>query len=144
MPGVILLITQKVYTRPMNIPQKLSTIDLPSNSFVVVGSGILNALGIRESNDIDLIVTKDVFDNLEKRGYAESSWPDQKTLTFNEFEFGTQWFGKDVSKLLRSAEFIDSVPYLNLDDVYEWKSRSSREKDRQDCVLIEQYRNRQS
>lgn len=94
MPGVILLLIHRGYTKPMNIPQELATLNLPPNSFVVVGSGILNALGIRESNDIDLIVTPEVFASLEQRGYAESSWPDQKTLAFNEFEFGTQWFGK--------------------------------------------------
>ena len=38
------------------IIDKIKELNFPSGEYVVVGSGILSALGIRESNDIDIAV----------------------------------------------------------------------------------------
>lgn len=129
-----------VYTKPMNISQEVGKLNLMTNSYVVVGSGILGALGIRESNDIDLIVSQNVFDDFEAQGWAHDSWPDQPTLTNGLFELGVHWYGKRVDELLENAQYIDSIPYLSLEDVYEWKKRLGRDKDLRDLGLIENYR----
>ena len=42
------------------------------------------------------------------------------------------------------AEVIDDIPYLSLKDVYEWKNRLDREKDKQDIMLIDAYREKHS
>lgn len=45
--------------------QKLSL--NPDNS-IVIGSGILQALGIRKSKDIDIVATQEIYDSLKKTG----------------------------------------------------------------------------
>lgn len=51
----------------MNITKKVQDLNLPENSFIVVGSGILSVLGIRESHDIDLIVSVEIFEQLKNK-----------------------------------------------------------------------------
>lgn len=124
----------------MNIHQKVKELNLPENSYVIVGSGILGALGIRESRDIDIIVSQDVYEKFEAKGWAHDSWPDQETLTQDVFELGVHWYGKKADELLEDAQYIDGVPFLSLDDVYEWKKKLGREKDLNDLKLIDGYR----
>jgi hypothetical protein len=124
----------------MNISQEIKNINLPQGSYVVVGSGILGALGIRQSNDIDLIVSREVYENLEAQGWSYDSWPDQQTLTKGLFEVGVHWYGKEVDELIKDAQYVEGIPYLGLDDTYEWKKKLGREKDLKDLELIDEYR----
>lgn len=120
----------------------IASLGLPNNSYVVVGSGILGALGIRESSDIDMIVTGEVFDLLEKKGWEHDRWPDQVVLKQGVFDVGMDWYGDDATTLLARAQVIDGVPYLSLDEVYAWKSKLGREKDNRDLTLIHEYRSK--
>jgi len=124
----------------MNISEKIQELNLPYGSFFVVGSGILNALGIRESGDIDMIVSDSVYQKFEADGWQQGSWPGQTVLQRDEFELGRWWDGKTVDELLKTAQVVDGIPYLNLDDVYTWKNAKGREKDLRDLKLIDEYR----
>jgi hypothetical protein len=124
----------------MNISERLKELNLAENSFIVVGSGILNALSIRESSDIDLIVTEDVYARVEAEGWDHDTWTDQTVLNRDVFDLGRFWYGKYTKELLKDAQYVDGVPYLSLDDVYEWKKDMGREKDLGDLKLIESYK----
>lgn len=124
----------------MNIADRLKELNLPDNSFVVVGSGILNALGIRDSGDIDLIVSEDIYNRFDAAGWDHDTWSDQTVLKKDVFDLGKTWYGKSVEDLIKRAQYIDGVPYLSLDDVYEWKKILGREKDINDLKLIEEFR----
>ena len=54
---------------PMDIKKAISQLLLPDGSFMVVGSGLLDTLGIRAAGDIDLLVSHDVFNNLKHQNY---------------------------------------------------------------------------
>ena len=123
----------------MNITKKVYGLNLPENSFIIVGSGILSALGIRESKDIDMIVSLDVFKDLKEQGWAISNWPDQEIVTKDDFEVGTKWSELCVNELLINAVIIEGIPYLNLDDLKAWKLRKARPKDIEDITLIDTY-----
>ena len=45
----------------------------------------------------------------------------------------------DVHQLIAEAEMIDSIPFVRLDQVREWKVISGREKDLEDVLLIDEY-----
>ena len=124
----------------MNIVQELRRLNLPRNEYVVVGSGVLNPLGIRDSNDIDLIVSQKIYDKLEEAGWQHDNWSDQIVLKKDVFDIGTNWYGLQLTQLLENAQYVDGIPYLSLDDVYEWKRRLGREKDFVDLELIDLYR----
>jgi hypothetical protein len=125
----------------MDVAAKIKELNLPNDSFIVVGSGILGALGIRESSDIDLIVSQQVYDLLENAGWDHDNWSDQTVLKKGVFDIGRDWYGKKVNQLLEDAQYVESIPYLSLDDVYEWKKRLGRPKDLADLILIDSYRN---
>lgn len=124
----------------MNFKQKIAELGLPQASYVVVGSGILNALGIRESNDVDLVVSDEVFVNLEKLGWEKGAWGDNLVYKKGVFDVCNQWYGQPVEDLLKNAQIIDGIPYLNLRQVYTWKQQRGQEKDLRDLTLIDTYR----
>lgn len=123
----------------MNIVERLKELHLSDGDFVVVGSGILNALGIRESGDIDLIVSEAAYARLDADGWTHGLWGEQVVLQKDIFDLGRIWFGKDVEDLLKDAQFVDGVPYLSLEDVYAWKKIKGRDKDIRDLELIQAY-----
>jgi len=52
----------------MDIFKKLKELNLPEGKYVVIGSGLLAALGLREANDLDLLVSADLLAGLIKSG----------------------------------------------------------------------------
>ncbi len=126
----------------MNIPQKIRELGLQGGSYVIVGSGILDALKIREAGDIDIIVSNEVYKKFEEEGWQKANWPDQVVLKHGIFDLGKNWYGKTVDDLISDATLIDDIPYLSLDAVYEWKKLRARDKDLKDLALIEAYKAR--
>jgi len=124
----------------MNFKEKLATLQLPESSYIVVGSGILSALGIRESGDIDLVVSEEVFRSFGEQGWEQGFWGDDPVFRKDIFDACNVWYGETVEDLLAKAQIVDGVPYLSLDDVYEWKKQKGREKDLRDLALIDEYR----
>lgn len=57
----------------MNIKNKLSEIGLTSESSIVIGSGILNVLNLRESKDIDIVVTEEKYRELLMEDYLKKN-----------------------------------------------------------------------
>lgn len=119
----------------------------PDNS-IVIGSGILQALNIRKSNDIDMVVNDETFDRLKKTGRFEVVEDDGKILLHDDlFEIGTGW--PVLNKLYKLNDFdtnstiIDGTRYITLDFIYEIKKHRAKPKDIEDLKLIDEYRNSQ-
>ena len=55
----------------MNIIQKIKELNLPSTQYIIVASSVLDVLGIRKASDIDIAVTKDLFNKMRKTGEWE-------------------------------------------------------------------------
>lgn len=123
----------------MNVTKEINSLNLPKDSFVVVGSGILEALGIRQSDDIDMIVAQETYDRFEAEGWDHDSWSDQTVLKHDVFDIGISWYGSTIEELLTRATVIDGIPYLSLSDVYDWKKQLGRGKDLADLKLIDVY-----
>ncbi|MEI8361433.1 MAG: hypothetical protein WCG01_04855 [bacterium] len=49
----------------MDIFKKLEDINFPLDEYVIIGSGILAALNLREANDLDIAVTDKLFTELK-------------------------------------------------------------------------------
>lgn len=84
-----------------NIIEKIKTLNLPPDQYVVIGSGTMAALGIREASDIDMSVLPELHKKLREGGEWEEdvrygkvflkkddfevnpdlSWGDYKTTT---------------------------------------------------------------
>ena len=128
-----------------DILAKVKSLNLPENSFIVFGSGPLAALGIREVNDIDLLVSKELREQLKKAGWEEQyKGPDDTPIAWGDFEAHDNWnfspYAPTFRELLSRATVIEGVPFASIEDVRKWKDASRRgNKDVTDIQLIDQY-----
>lgn len=133
----------------------LQKIGLTADNAVVIGSGILQALGIRQSNDIDIVASQAEYDRLKTSGKFSTHKTQYKkeVLTDELFEIGTSWdiLGKNYrfDDLKKESVVIDNVRYITLDFLYKIKTswiaeKTVRPKDIADLRLIEEYNKRQT
>jgi hypothetical protein len=131
------------------ILSKVKKLNLPKDSYVVFGSGPMAALGLRESNDIDLLVSKEIYQKLKGLGWQQiEKGPNDNPLTYDVFEVHDNWdfsaYSPTLSDLLSNAFEIDGIKFASIKDVQRWKSHLSRPKDLKDIKLIEHYLNAES
>lgn len=123
---------------------KVKSLDLPKGSYVVYGSAPLAVLGIREVNDIDLLVSDELYNELAKKGWKKiHKGPKDEPLTFDIFDAHKSWefsdYAPKLSELLSRAVYVEDVPFASLIDVKKWKEASGRPKDITDLKLIDDY-----
>lgn len=132
-----------------NIEVELNNLGLNSDNAVVIGSGILNALNLRESGDIDVIVTKEKYQELLDSGrFTKEQNHGCEVLADGFLEIGTKWIvaGKiwEFADLLNHSTVIDGIRYNSIKFLLEVKRRwiadgEGRQKDINDVNLMEQY-----
>jgi hypothetical protein len=130
----------------MDIYQKIKSLKLPEGKYVVVAGSALEGYGIRKSKDIDVTVTKEVYESLKHKGWGEVVKPSGlKVLIKDNCEIGTNCnygnYQVSTQKLIKTATIISGVPLANLNEIIKFKLEINRNKDRKDIKLIEQYLN---
>jgi hypothetical protein len=137
------------------ISDRVKELDLPAGEYVVVG-GAMEAHGIRPANDIDIVAAPDLFKDLQlqgweicccnaclrkmKRGKGDFvlKKPGIAGEVFSSYESGGL-YRADTSRIIRDADIIKGVPYVQLIELLRWKRASGRFKDRVDVELIDGY-----
>jgi len=127
----------------MKITDRVKHLQLPVGSYAVFGSGPLEAHGLRDAKDLDIIVTPEYFRECRK----DPKWRAIKLRDHHEsLEWGSvamfdSWAPDswDIPRMIREAEMIDGVPFVRLETVADWKRIRNTEKDREDVRLIEEY-----
>lgn len=135
----------------MDIFTEIRQLDLPAGEYVVLGSGVLAALGIRDIADIDLLVSPRLFNQLRERGWEYGALDYdgrvRERLTFGETEaFKDFWYSDQnpaPEKLIANAAVIKGVPFLPLATLLDIKRALNRPKDHSDIALVENYLARQ-
>ncbi len=124
----------------MRIVERVVATGLPLDQVIVIGSGILDALHLREARDIDLVVTPGLFQLLKQSGdYSHEVRHDEDVLERNDQEIWTSWDGCDFEALLSDGTVIDGVQFAHPQFVLDWKQRNGRDKDARDIQLLEKY-----
>ncbi|MHB1865285.1 MAG: hypothetical protein ACYCPS_03970 [Candidatus Saccharimonadales bacterium] len=127
-----------------DIISKVKNLHLPDGQFVVFGGCPLAAYGIRDANDIDLLVTTEVANNLKAQGWKQiNKGKDDKPYIKDDFEAHTSWdfsaYKPTLMSLLSTAKYIDGIPFASLYEVKKWKKAYGRPKDLKDLSLIDSY-----
>ena len=127
------------------IISNVKTLNLPPNSYIVFGSCPLAIAGLRKAKDIDLLVSRKVFEKLKRDGWQEMrKSPNDKPLVLGVFEAHKNWnfssYSPTLKHLLASATVIDGIPFASLEEVKKWKKASGRPKDLADIELINKYK----
>jgi len=133
----------------MEIKNKLNEIGLNSNNAVVIGSGILSALNLRQNKDIDVVVTEEKYKELSNNNrFYKKQNHGREILTDDLFEIGINWtvVGKNwkFEDLLNNSTIINGVSYNSVEFLLNakrcWISNGEgRQKDIDDVKLMEQY-----
>ena len=127
-----------------DITTKVQTLNLPEGSYIVFGSCPMALAGIRESSDIDMLVTEEVFNMLEKAGWQTiNKGMNDNPLAFEDFEAHKNWnfssYQPTLQQLLKTATVAENIPFASLEEVKKWKQSSGRPKDLVDIALIDNY-----
>ena len=134
----------------MNIKSQiknLKKLNLPTDQYVIVGSGALAIRGLREAKDLDVIVTQSLWDKMRKKyDVAPNSWGvecmvlphDIETLNPQQSIFGNS---KIVlrEEIFAQAEMFDGVPFMSLEHLKKIKLELGREIDLKDVEMIDAY-----
>jgi hypothetical protein len=128
--------------------EKLAALLLDTENCIVIGSGILEVLKIRMSNDIDAVVTQQTFMRLSENPQLSKH---DKSLTCDGIEIFDNWAMTATKKiytfedLFANSIIIEGVRYITLEFLYEIKKlwvatdKVPRAKDINDVRLISAY-----
>lgn len=124
--------------------KELKDLDLPSGEYVVVGSGALGARGIREPKDFDILVSNSLWSQLSQRHPVVSEHSVEKIKLGNLEILGNGSIYRDggiasIEEQIKTADTIESFPFLRLDLLKRFKQKIGREKDMKDIELIDKY-----
>ena len=119
---------------------RIRALKLSPNDYVVIGGAVLEFLGIRDTNDVDLVVSKKVYTRLSKKNWKEYIQDDgKKILTHSGYIIMQHWLGRDLETLQKSAIKIKGIPLIGLKELVECKSQLGRKKDLRDVASIQEY-----
>lgn len=128
----------------MDIFERVKKLDFPLGKYVVVGGGILEALGLRNTNDVDVVVMPELLGKIrESKKYKEEIKWGQLFLTGDKIDIGTKldWesYPTKIKEAIKTAFVINGVPFLNIEETIKFKKALGRQKDFKDIKLLEEY-----
>lgn len=91
-----------------NLKDELAQLGLSAENSVIIGSGILNALGIRKSGDVDVVVDEKDYERLSREDRFTLGENHGRPVLLNDtFEICTGW-----GVLGRSYKLQDFMPEM--------------------------------
>jgi hypothetical protein len=127
----------------LNIAKKL---DLPPEQYLIFAGGSLATHGIRETGDVDMVVTPELFASLKESGVWKHStrWEDNiEFLARGDVEIASklEWDEYPVTLVEAKSreDIIDGIPFMSLKDIIQFKQAYGRKKDQRDIMLIKEY-----
>lgn len=120
----------------VNYIKELDELNFDKKDYTIIGSGILAASGIRNNDDIDIVVKKDIFRKLEgdKRFTRSGEYSyDYKHISI----YRSNWpCPKQAEQIIKESKKINGYNFITLDMLMAWKILSGRPKDKRDIRLI--------
>ena len=136
-------------THRENILARVRALNLPKGEFIVVGSGSLAAHEIRGADDIDILATPALFQELTSRGWEVLDWTksgmeDKKWLVKGDAQVSREMYLGDqlnltFNDLIDDTEDIEGVTFMALGKLAEFKRARGKDKDLADVARIEKY-----
>ena len=121
---------------------EIKKLNLPIDQYAVFGSGPMAIRNIRDSHDIDIIVTDELWELLLKQ-YPENIHTHPPSIRIGNIEIFNQWIIGDmeysINEIIENKEVIDGISFAKLESVRTWKSQGYRKKDIEDVQLIDKY-----
>lgn len=125
--------------------KNLTRLGFPKDQFVIVGSGPLGVRNLRESKDLDILVSDQFWNQIMQKYPIKNEYGIDKIEVGKDIEIlgeGSAFRDSDVAstnEIIETADVIDGIRYINLDLLKKFKKKMGRAKDIQDIELINQY-----
>ncbi len=130
----------------MDIFQRIKKFDLPLGKYAVFGSALLDVWGLRHANDLDIIVTPELYDQLKSEGWEEKQAngfvmlikDDANVTTVQDKPTNGDYF-PDRIQLISEATIINDCPFVKVEEVIACKTAYGRQKDLNDIKMLQDY-----
>lgn len=125
--------------------KRAKNIGVPTDQFVVIGSGLLDVLGIRAAQDVDAVLSRQAFDSLlDNDEWTLGDSPTGQFLAKDGYELWRDWLSDgsghpDFDDLLPSTVMIEDVRYVTPEYLIARKRQRGRDKDFEDIRKLESY-----
>ena len=115
---------------------KIQSLGLNVKDYVVIGGASMELRGIRRTKNVDLVVSEKLYSKL-RTSWKEYVHDDGKRILVKHgYRVMTKWIDFDLTLLQRSAESIQGVPVMSLEDLIACKTAMGRHKDLVDLKLL--------
>jgi predicted transcriptional regulator YdeE len=125
----------------------IKALNLPIDQYAITGSGALGIRNLRAIGDIDIIVTPELWNILEKdyaiideNNVKKIVFPDGIVEALGEHSFYAEKKDRNAPTIkdrIANAEVIEGLPFESLEHVLYYKHKMGREKDKHDIEIIE-------
>ena len=126
----------------MSVVEKVRALRLPSDDYAVIGSGLLDAWGLRGSSDVDAVVSAKLFDELaEDSRFRIGSKHGDRFLECEDYEIFENWGAREedsFAALLRESVVGDGVRFVSPHYLVKKKNARGWEKDLRDVELLKE------
>ena len=124
----------------MSVIDKVAALHLPEDHYVVIGSGLLDAWGLREASDVDLVVSDELYDQLSKdERFSAGEKHGDRFLEWADYEVFDNWGAEgSFDQLYADSVVIDNVRFVSPSYLIAWKEQRNQEKDRRDIALLKE------
>ena len=118
---------------------QIDQLKLPLKKYAIWGSGPLAIRNLRKAHDIDIVVKRDLWEELSNKYWVEG--PKHNVIRIGDMEIWNDCLNlsNKLEEIINSAEIIEGYPFMKLSYVVEWKKYYNRDKDLHDIELIKQY-----
>ncbi len=126
----------------MVIPFKdeLMELHLPIGKYAIFGVALLSVKKIRASNDLDIIVKRELWTDFI-RLYQQCIKSEPTKLHIGNIEIFKDWLNlsSKIDEMIDSAELIEGFPFVRIEYMLLWKKYIGRPKDMADIALIDDF-----
>ncbi len=104
----------------------------------------MQVLGLRDTQDVDLAVTNELFETLRQTGKWDEREKWGKPFLFRddvEITCQLNWdaYPTTIEHAIETAMHIEGVAFLNIEETIKFKAAMGREKDLNDIALLQNY-----
>lgn len=130
-----------------NVFKRISYLPLDSDDYIIMGSGVMFALGLKKLDDIrdiDLLVTNNGWEkvkNLAKNYHNKALNFSHLYLLNKKIEIFNAWIPGNYipEELIKNAIKIGQFNFASIEDTIRWKKQLHRDKDIKDIDMLLHY-----
>ena len=133
----------KAMNQPMSLPatEMIHDLKIETDQYIVVGGAVLALLHLRDTHDVDLVVSSDVYEKFRgQKHWREFVWSSgKKVLVHEQYTLMKTWMGQSLGQLRHDQQVINGISCVSTDRLVDAKRKIGRRKDFSDIALLQSH-----